>query len=500
MSRLPPTLCPVLPVTGQSPWWPVHDSAGTRALETAALAAHPPHTLMARAGLAVARLALAAWPTARRVLALAGPGNNGGDALVAAAHLHQQGWAVQVLLLADPSRLPPDASWALDHAQLAGVQVVSQLEQAAPADLVIDGLLGLGARRAPEGVLAEAIAWLNASRLPVLAVDLPSGLDGDRGISLGTAAVRATHTLALLTLKPGLFTAQGRDHAGRVWLDTLGQPAPREGSLSLIGTPAAVAAAHDSHKGRFGDLLVVGGAPGMAGAAALAARAGLAAGAGRVYLGLLDPGAASDPTRPELMARPVDELLQTAWLQERTLVMGCGGGEAVRARLPAALAHAARLLLDADALNAIAADPGLRQALAARGRQDQPTVLTPHPLEAARLLQRPVAAVQADRLAAARQLATDLCSVVVLKGSGTVIAQPDGRCALNATGNARLATAGTGDVLAGWIGGLWARHQSNAFDAAAAAVWRHGLAAELARGDAAGPLPAADLVAAMQRA
>ncbi len=368
-----------------------------------------------------------------------------------------------------PAGCPPDAAWALDQARAAGVRLSTRLEEAAAADVVIDGLLGLGARRAPDGALAEAIAWLNASGLPVLAVDLPSGLDADRGTALGAAAVRATHTLALLTLKPGLFTAQGRDHAGRVWLDTLGLPDPGRGPLSLLGTPATVAAPHDSHKGRFGDLLVVGGAPGMAGAATLAARAGLAAGAGRVYLGLLDPEAAPDPTRPELMTRPIDDLLQPAALQQRSVVMGCGGGAAVRSRLPAALAHAARLVLDADALNAIAADPGLRQALVVRGQHGQPTVLTPHPLEAARLLQRRVAAVQADRLASARQLAADLGCVVVLKGSGTVVAQPDGRCAINATGNARLATAGTGDVLAGWLGGLWCRHEAHAADAAAAA-------------------------------
>lgn len=499
MSRSPPTLFPVLPVTRGSPPRPLHDAASTRALEAAALAAHPPHTLMARAGLAVARLALAAWPSARRVLALAGPGNNGGDALVAARCLHQQGLLVQVVLLADPGRLPADAAWALAAAQAAGVPIRPDLGALEPTDMVLDGLLGLGASRAPGGALADAIRWLNTGTTPVLAIDLPSGLDGDRGTALGPQAVRASHTLALLTLKPGLFTAQGRDHAGRVWLDTLGLPSADGNALSLIGAAAPGAAPHASHKGRFGDLFVVGGAAGMAGAARLAGHAGLAAGAGRVYLGLLADIGQPDLGRPELMNRPIDELLQATALQHCTLVMGCGGGEAVRPRLPAALAHAARLVLDADALNAIAAEPGLRQALVARGRHRRPTVLTPHPLEAARLLQSSVAAVQADRLAAAHQLANALGCVVVLKGSGTVIAQPDGRCAVNATGNARLATAGTGDVLAGWIGGLWARHEGDAAEVAAAAVWRHGLAAEKTPGGADGPLLAADLVAAMQR-
>jgi hydroxyethylthiazole kinase-like uncharacterized protein yjeF len=454
------------------------------------LAVAEPHALMARAGLAVARLLLAAWPGARRVAVLAGPGNNGGDALVAARWLQRQGLELQVTLLADVGRLPADAAWALQQAQ--GLAICSGLPEHLAADVVLDGLLGLGASRAPDGVLAEAIRRINAKPAPVLAIDLPSGLHADRGSRLGEAAVRATHTLSLLTLKPGLFTGLGRDHAGRVWLDRLGVEAPAS-SLSLIGPPVPCQAAHASHKGSFGDLAVIGGAPGMAGAAWLAARAGLAAGAGRVFVGLLDGApTALDPARPELMQRPVADLLAPAWLCAATVVAGCGGGDAMRALLPPCLAHAARLVLDADALNAVAAEPASRQALQARGRRHEATVLTPHPLEAARLLVCPVAQVQADRLLAARTLAAMFGSVVVLKGSGTVVASPDGRCRINATGNARLATAGTGDVLAGWMAGLWARSDGTAADVAAAAVFQHGRAAELA--DGRGPLLAADLI------
>lgn len=483
-------MLPILPATRA---WPLHDTASTRALEQAALAATPPQALMARAGLAVARLALAAWPHARRVRVLAGPGNNGGDALVAARWLARQGLEVRTLLLGDDARRPGDARWAL--AQAEGLPIERALPARFEADLVIDGLLGLGATRAPGGDLAEVIRHTRASALPVLAIDLPSGLDGDRGTTHDGLAMVARHTLSLLTLKPGLFMAQGRDHAGQVWFDGLGlEPTPSP--LTLLGPPAEDDPAHASHKGSFGDLLVIGGAPGMAGAVLLAARAGLAAGAGRVFVGALD-AALSDPLRPELMFRPWASLQVPATLAGATVVAGCGGGEAIREALPALLAHAARLVLDADALNAVAAEPGLQAALVARAARARPTVLTPHPLEAGRLLGTDAAAVQADRLAAARALASRFGAVVVLKGSGTVLAAADGAVAINPTGNGRLASAGTGDVLAGWIGGLWARRRGDGRTAAAAAVFRHGQLADTAAG--AGPLRAADLAEAIAR-
>lgn len=482
----------VLPV--QRPW-PMHGVAASRAMEAAAAAALPPHTLMARAGLAVARLALAAAPRARRVLVLAGPGNNGGDALVAARWLHSLGLSVSVCLLADPAQLPADAAWAL--ADAIGLPVQSGLPARIDADLVLDGLLGIGLTRAPQGAIAQAIRLLGNSEVPVLAIDLPSGLDAERGSTFDGLAVHATHTLSLLSLKPGLFTAQGRDHVGRVWFDNLGV-APVTPDVLLLGPSAPAALPHAAHKGRFGDVFVIGGAAGMVGAVHLAARAALAAGAGRVYLGSLAGEQGVDVTRPELMHRPPATLLEPGPLQRATVVAGCGGGDFIAAVLPALLRHAARLVLDADALNAIAADAPLRTALAARGRRGAPTVLTPHPLEAGRLLGRGAADVQTDRPGAARALATEFGAVIVLKGSGTLIAAPGRALAVNATGNARLASAGTGDVLAGWLGGLWARTGANAADAAGAAVFQHGLAAEHAAGQ--GPLLAADLIGAMQSA
>lgn len=490
MSPLPAASGPraVLPVTQG---WPLHDSAASRAMEADAAAVRPAHALMARAGLAVARLALAVAPQARRVLALAGPGNNGGDAMVAAGWLRQQGLEVDVALLGDPPRLPPDAAWALSSGPAPRLDLPDRID----ADLVIDGLLGLGLTRPPEGDLARAIRMLQRATVPVLAIDLPSGLEADRGITFDGLAVQASHTLSLLSLKPGLFTAQGRDHAGRVWFDDLGVP-PAAPTSRLIGPPMRLQPPHASHKGRFGDVFVLGGAPGMAGAAQLAAHAALAAGAGRVYVGMLADDCEAGTLRPELMARPVESLLAADLLHQSTVVAGCGGGEAIRGLLPTLLRHAARLVLDADALNAIAAELPLREALSARGRRGAPTVLTPHPLEAGRLLVRDAAAVQADRPAAARALAAEFGAVVVLKGSGTLVAGPDGRLAVNATGNARLASAGTGDVLAGWLGGHWSHAGSPAQAAAEATVFRHGLAADQAPGS--GPLLAADLIAAMR--
>jgi len=479
--------------------WLLHGTAASRAVEAAALASTTPHGLMQRAGFAVAQLALALAPHARHVRVLAGPGNNGGDGLVAARHLQQAGRQVQVVLFGDPARLPADAAdahrWAVD----AGVPISTDWD-GAEHDLAIDALLGLGTARAPEGAFAAAIQRLNAGTAPVLAVDLPSGLHADTGTALGGLAVRATATLSLLTLKPGLFTHQGRDHAGAVWLDTLGVAADGA-TAQLAGPSTTTQRAHALHKGSFGDVAVVGGAAGMTGAAWLAARAALAAGAGRVYCSLLDAQAPLlDPARPELMARPHWWLSTPATLAASTVVCGCGGGAAVAEALPPLLAHAGRLVLDADALNAIAGDTALQHLLAARAGRNRPTVLTPHPLEAARLLGCSAAEVQADRLGAALRLVERYGATVVLKGSGTVVTAPGALPLINPTGNALLATAGTGDVLAGWLAGLWAQRTEGAA-AAQAAVWRHGRAADAAA--AAGqlrPLRAADLIDAMRSA
>ena len=501
----PPSVQPVLPSLAD---WPLFDAAASRQIEHSALAAGAPQSLMALAGLAVARLALAITPTARQVWIAAGPGNNGGDGLVAGRLLHQLGWAVRISLVGDDGRQrPADAAWALQQAQDAGVTIApGPAGPASGSGLCIDALLGLGNRRAAQGDIAQAVRLLNASALPVLAVDLPTGLCGDTGRRLGEDVVNAAHTLALLTLKPGLFTAQGRDQAGRVWLAGLGVDLGRASASATLQGPSLLrqllpGRSHAQHKGSFGDVLVIGGAAGMGGAASLAARAALAAGAGRVYLARLDGDQQPDPMRPELMPRSLAQALQPALLAGATVVCGCGGGKAVVAVLPELLARAARLVLDADALNAVAADPALLQALLERHARGLPSVLTPHPLEAARLLGCSSAEVQADRLAAAGALASRCQATLLLKGSGTVVAAPGATLSINPTGNARLGSAGSGDVLAGWLGGLWSQTftagagDAQGINAARAAAWLHGQAAEA--GDARLALRAGDLIEAM---
>ncbi len=456
--------------------WPLHEVTATRALEAAAQAALPEHTLMQRAGLAVARLALAVAPQARTIWIACGPGNNGGDGLEAALHLRTWGGNAIVTWLGDEATVPPDARASLVRAREAGVPFAdASPPDMTASDLCIDALLGIGSSRAAAGRLAACITELNASPAPVLAVDVPSGLNPDTGHAAGPT-IQARWTLSLLTLKPGLFTASGRDAAGAVWLDTLAiDTAGAPPCAHLAGAPVARARPHASHKGSYGDVAVIGGAPGMAGAALLAARAALHGGAGRVFVGLLDGAVAThDAAQPELMLRPWDSLdLDTA-----TVVCGCGGGQAVREVLPAVLSRARRLTLDADALNAISDDASLQVLLRSRAqRHPGSTVITPHPLEAARLLGCDTAAVQVDRLKAARRLSQQFGCTVVLKGSGSVIASAEAPALINPTGNSRLATAGTGDVLAGLIGALQASGM-NAVDAAATAAWRHGHAAD----------------------
>jgi len=488
--------------------------AATRKIEREALAALSPFTLMARAGEAVARLALAVAPHARRIVVFAGPGNNGGDGIEAATRLGDWGKATTVIRVGTGT-LPQDAARALARANDAGVEIRAFDANEAIGDdrpdLVIDGLLGIGASRPPEGEIAAAIARiaeLASLGARVLAVDVPSGLDVGCGQPLGAACVTADDTLTLIAPKPGLFTGSGRDHAGRIWCARLRVGPPDAGAdawLAGTGDPSCAASPrrHASHKGSFGDVAVVGGAPGMAGAAWLAARAAHAAGAGRVFVDLIGAdvgtGEASidiDPLRPELMFRRAWSESAPAIVAATTVVCGCGGGDAVRAPLPRLLSIAARLVLDADALNAIAADASLLALAVAREQRGHATIMTPHPLEAARLLGTTAARVQADRLGAARELAARTRSVIVLKGSGTVVCAADGSARISATGNASLASAGTGDVLAGWIGGRWTSHAASALDIATRAVIEHGAAAEPERP---GALRAADLVDLLHR-
>jgi hydroxyethylthiazole kinase-like uncharacterized protein yjeF len=469
---------------------PLHNTEATRAHEKRWLAALPPHTLIQRAGLSVARLAQALAPHAVRVWVACGGGNNGADGLEAAAHLRERGLDVTVSWLGHPERASGDTLTSLRRALDAGVRFCEQAPELQAYDLCIDALLGLGAKSAAgqpkaqvEPRLTDWIRQLNHSAAPVLSVDLPSGLGADSGDSLLQGdIVQASYCLSLLTLKPGLFTGQGRDAGGLVWLDTLGLPAPAEPPCALLsGAPPENRRRHSSHKGSYGDVAVVGGEGPrhrqmtMTGAALLAARAALHAGAGRVMVALLDDMGVThvDPCQPELMFRSPDVLDLT----QLTVVAGCGGGEAIRVQLPKMLATCKRLVLDADGLNAVAADRFLREALSARASRNQCTILTPHPLEAARLLGTHSAAVQADRLGAADALAQKFRCVIVLKGSGTIITAPDQTPYINPTGNPKLATAGTGDALAGLIGARLAAGLP-AFEAAWTGAYLHGQCAD----------------------
>lgn len=477
---------------------PLYSVAATRQIEQQAAASLPPHTLMQRAGLAAARLALALAPHARRIWVACGPGNNGGDGFEAALHLHQWDKAVVVTWTGLPSGktgLPPDANASRERALAAGVPMAT--EPPGDFDLCIDALLGIGARLDPDrpgsALMRQWLALMQASPAPRLALDVPTGLDADSGFAAPANApvlvANKVHpawasnvfTLSLLTLKPGLFTASGRDRAGQVWFDDLGvtasgaaAPCAWLGGADHAAWPRRAHAAHASHKGSFGDVAILGGESGaathMTGAALLAARAALHAGAGRVYVALLGQASLTlDPEQPELMFRNPGALD----LKTQVVVCGCGGGDAIRTVIAKVLSAATRAVLDADALNAIAADPQLQTLLAARQHRAYQTVLTPHPLEAARLLGSNAADVQADRLAAARRLAERFECVVVLKGSGTVIAAPGQTPVINSTGNALLASPGTGDVLAGMMGACIACGL-NAFEAARSAVFRHG--------------------------
>jgi len=461
--------------------WPLHSVAQTRSMEASQTGGTAEDSLMQLAGLALARLTLAVAPHARVVWVACGPGNNGGDGLEAAAHLQRWGKQVVASLVHDLKNSPPDAHRAWGSAIAAGVQIGNTVP--AQHDVCLDAIFGIGAARPLKSVYADWVAHMNAADAPTIAVDVPSGLDADTG-TVATIHVRAQHTLSLLTLKPGLFTGSGRDACGEVWFNDLGvvgSPLP-EAWLQAPAPPTP--RLHASNKGSYGDVCIVGGAPGMRGAVLLAARSALRGGAGRVFgCPLGEPELSLDVQCPELMFRHFETL---DW-NDMTVVAGCGGGHAIAGHLPVLLRSAKRLVLDADALNRIAESPALQQQMAQR--TNGCTVLTPHPLEAARLLDVQVTEVQANRLEAARAMAERFQCVVVLKGSGSIIAAPNETPRINPSGNARLATAGTGDVLAGLLGAYLA-NGIPALDAACTAVWRHGVAADSWRGSA---LSASDL-------
>jgi hydroxyethylthiazole kinase-like uncharacterized protein yjeF len=481
----------------------LYRSADLRRLEAAA-AGQP---LMQRAGQAAADVARRLCSErASTILILAGPGNNGGDALVAARLLRALFFDVQLVFVGQAANLPPDAAAAYQAFIDAGGQPLTAI----PADrhyaLIIDGLFGIGLRRdigEPFAGLIETANTLAArDRCPLLALDCPSGLDADTGTVLGTA-IRASHTLSFLGGKPGLCTADGPDLCGEVHIDTLGLDAAQHDQAPGRTIGFELFAGHgqtrrrNSHKGLYGNAGILGGDHGMVGAALLAGRAALRLGCGRVFLGLLDASApAVDPGQPELMLRSAEQLLTS-----ELTVLACGPGLGQRPQAGALLARACTLaiplVLDADALNLLAGDSALQKVLSAR---QAPTVLTPHPSEAARLLGSSTAHVQADRLAAAGELAARFKACVVLKGNGSVVSTADGKWFINTSGNPGLATAGSGDVLTGLVSALLAQGWPP-LEALLAAVHLHGLAAERCVAHGCGPvgLSAGELIDSARR-
>ncbi|MDE2440401.1 MAG: NAD(P)H-hydrate dehydratase [Betaproteobacteria bacterium] len=469
---------------------PLYLNAKLRQIETL----HGADALMQRAGAAAADWAAPlAGEKNRPILILAGPGNNGGDAFEVACLLRERFFDVCVVFAGIPDKLPPDAAAAYRRLVRIGIQTTPSIPEDTHWSLIVDGLFGIGLTRPPADNYAALIA--DANRLaerdacPVLALDCPSGLNAETGTSL-SPTVKATHTISFIAAKPGLYTADGPDYCGeiriaRLDLDITGEIEADGHLLGLDNFTGHLKARHlNTHKGNFGNAGILGGAKSMVGAAFLAGRAALKLGAGRVYLGMLDPEAPSvDLLQPELMLRRADTLLQ-ADLQ----ALACGPGlgrssEAVRL-LEQSIKAPVQLVLDADALNLLAEDGRLEGNLYNR---IAPAMLTPHPAEAARLLHCSVREVQNDRIKAACELAERYRSHVALKGCGTVIAKADGGWHINTTGNPGMATAGMGDVLCGLIVALLAQNWPPE-SALMAAVHLHGAAADLLVARGIGPV------------
>jgi NAD(P)H-hydrate epimerase len=481
--------------------WPLVSAARMRALDrhTIETLGVPGEILMESAGRAVAEAALALRERGAPIHVLCGAGNNGGDGLVAARHLHRVGARVRVSLVGDGSALRGDAGANWRRARDAGVAFESGPFRAPAGGVVIDAVFGTGLARDVEGPAAEAIHRLNAARaasagaLKVLAVDLPSGLCADTGQERGVC-VQADVTVTLGLPKLGLALEPGRTRAGRILVARIGiaDEAPGVAHDAWLWTRAAAAARLPArpaagHKGTFGHALIVAGSEGKTGAATLAALGAARVGAGLVTVGcpaglndileikLTEAMTAPLPDTPARGLAAAAEPAILALAHSRDAV-GLGPGIGRDAELQGLVRALAKrieqpLALDADAIVAFAGEPGLLKARRA------PTVLTPHPGEAAALLGCTAAEINADRPAAARQTAAETGAVALLKGAGTIAATPDGQIVVNPTGGPALGSGGTGDVLLGMLTGFLAQGVPAA-DAAALAAYVHGAAGD----------------------
>lgn len=483
----------------------LYQAAEVRALDRCAIEEHgiPGYELMQRAAAAAYAVLSQRWPAARRLLVLCGAGNNGGDGFVLARLAQAAGQVVEVIHLGDSSRLQGDALRAWTDWQAAGGATQHGWSEAPGRyDVVVDALLGTGLQRAVQGNWRAAIEWVNSQDAPVLALDIPSGLDADTGAVWGVA-VRARVTVSFIAWKRGLYTGEGREYCGTLVLHELGVPPAVYAKL----TPGAELL-HDawcsrqlgrrprtSHKGAHGHVLVVGGAAGMAGAVCLAGEAALRTGAGLVSVAT-HPGHAAVLTgvRPELMIHGVRQATDLAPLLRRATVVAVGPGLGqspwAQTLLAQVLDSGRPLVVDADALNLVALS-----GLESRTNW----MLTPHPGEAGRLLGCSSATVQQDRFQAVAALRARYGGIVVLKGAGTLIAGAGQPIAVCPTGNPGMASAGFGDVLTGMVAGLVAQGL-RADIAVKLAVWSHGRAAdEAAEADGERGMLARDLMPYIRR-
>ncbi len=461
----------------------VHTAAQVRALDRHASEdlQIPSYTLMTRAGEAALGALRSCWPSAQRIAIVCGPGNNGGDGYVLARLAREQRLEVAAIRLHEPGGLKGDARRAHDDFLAAGGTVGAwHANCLREADVVVDAIFGVGLSRPVAGVAVEAIATINACA-HVLALDIPSGLHADTGEILGDA-VRAERTLTFLGLKLGFYLGEGPNCVGVAMFDSL----DLESAALAFVAPAAVRIdepdiarllprrRRTAHKGQQGSVLVIGGNIGMPGAARMAGEAALRAGAGLVTVATRSENvAAIVGARPELMCRGVASAEELAALIARADVLALGPGlgqdDWAQMMFETALAKDRRTIVDADALNLLAQSP----------RASAHWILTPHPGEAARLLNMTAAEVQRDRLGAAREIATRYAGVVALKGAGTLVVSDHHLPAICDRGNPGMASPGMGDVLTGIIAGIVAQ-SSDLAAAARVGVLVHALAGDMA--------------------
>jgi len=455
--------------------------------------------LMRRAADAAWRVFCARWPRIRKIAVLCGSGNNGGDGYLLACLAREAGASVVVLMLAEPATA--DAQRARDAWRDAGGETLAAGHGLPAADAYVDAIFGTGLTRPVEGLVAQAIRHLNATGRPVLALDVPSGIDADTGAALG-AAVRAEITVSFIARKRGLVTGAAVDHCGTLVLDRLGLPedafadAPCDARLLDARRMAAwlPPRSRAAHKGDFGHVLAIGGDAGMGGAIRLCAEAALRAGAGLVSAATRQENiAAINAARPEVMAHATTDAAALAVLLDRASVLALGPGlgqsDWGRKLWRAALDSHKPTVVDADALNLLAA-----QAMALPPE----SAITPHPGEAARLLGWNTERVERDRFAAARELAARYRCVAVLKGAGTLIAHTEGSVTVCPWGNPGMASGGMGDVLTGVIAGLMAQGL-NAWRASRLGVGLHAQAGDAAARDGEAGTLASDLFPHLRR-